>query len=105
MSAQPSIPSSWKALVHGNGELDARQRQAFEQAIALVSQSLRVSLEKPAIRRSERFSLPRYIDSLEQDFQAHGATDQLQQAAALTAYWIVRLLAERLQEANAQPRR
>ncbi|MFJ2536410.1 MULTISPECIES: HrpW-specific chaperone [unclassified Pseudomonas] len=100
MSAQQSPSGGWKALVQGSGELDASQRQAFEQAIALISQRLQATLDKPAGRSAERFHLPRYIDRLERDFQADAGHDQLQQAAGLTAYWIVRLLAECLLEAN-----
>ncbi|QXI31256.1 HrpW-specific chaperone [Pseudomonas vanderleydeniana] len=99
-SGQPAgAVTSWKSLVQGDGYLDARQRQAFEQAIGLVSRCLHTTLDKPAPRSSERFSLRRYVDGLEGDFRRDAGADPLMGDAALTASWIVQLLAEQLQEA------
>ena len=39
---------SWAALVRAGGYLSPAQRQAFEKAIALVTDRMRDTLEKPA---------------------------------------------------------
>lgn len=97
---QPTVAvSSWRGLVRGDGYLDARQRQAFEQAIGMVSRCLGQTLDKPAVRSSEHFNLGHYVDSLEGDFRRDAGGDPVMGDAALTASWIVQLLAERLREA------
>ncbi|MCO8161127.1 HrpW-specific chaperone [Pseudomonas sp. 21LCFQ02] len=103
--AQPrelSTPNSWAALVRGGGYVTAHQRQALENAIGLVSQRLQAALDRPGQRASERFDLDHYIDSLEPDFKRSAGTDPLRGDASLTAFWIVRLLTDRLLEASAK---
>lgn len=100
MTSGPMV--SWKALVNGDGYLDAAQREAFEHAIAMVGECLRRTLDKPAARIHGRFNLATYVDSLETDFQRDAGDEQVNAAAALTAFWIVRVFAERLLDAAAK---
>lgn len=90
---------SWAALVRAGGYLSPAQRQAFEKAIALVTDRMRDTLEKPATQVGDRFSLDHYVDSLEPGFKRDAGQGELQGDAALTAFWIVRLMADRLLEA------
>ncbi|MGE8187534.1 HrpW-specific chaperone [Pseudomonas sp. NPDC086278] len=90
---------SWRSLVQGDGYLDPAQCQAFRQAIGMVSDSLHTTLGKPPERLHGRFDLAAHVDSLETDFQRNAGTDQVNAAAAVTAFWIVRIIADRLLEA------
>ncbi|AHF67047.1 hypothetical protein [Pseudomonas cichorii] len=95
---------SWSSLVRKGGYLTPDQRQAFENAIALVNERLQATLDKPGNRVNGQFSLNNYIDSLESDFKRDAGADELRGDASLTAFWIVRLLADRLLEAaGAKP--
>ncbi|GFM53284.1 HrpW-specific chaperone [Pseudomonas capsici] len=95
---------SWSSLVRNGGYLTPAQRQAFENAIALVNERLQSTLDKPGNRVNGQFSLNNYIDSLESEFKRDAGTDELRGDASLTAFWIVRLLADRLLEAaGARP--
>ncbi|RMQ40243.1 HrpW-specific chaperone [Pseudomonas cichorii] len=96
--------TSWSSLVRNGGYLTPVQRQAFENAIALVNERLQTTLDKPGNRVNGQFSLNNYIDSLESDFKRDAGADELRGDASLTAFWIVRLLADRLLEAaGARP--
>ncbi|OEC35426.1 hypothetical protein SAMN05216600_105145 [Pseudomonas cuatrocienegasensis] len=106
MTATPHKPEdfSWAALVRKGGYLTPEQRQAFENAIALVNERLQTTLDKPGNRVNGLFSLNNYIDSLESQFKRDAGADELRGDASLTAFWIVRLLADRLLEAaGARP--
>ncbi|MBT2298547.1 HrpW-specific chaperone [Pseudomonas fluorescens] len=96
---------SWKGLVRGDGYLSAEQRLAYERAIDLVTESLRDTLEQPASVVHGRFNLSAYIDSLEGQFQRNAKGDEVRGDAALTAFWILRILSDRLLTAGGIDRR
>lgn len=96
---------SWKALVQGEGYLSAEQRLAYQRAIDLVTESLRDTLEQPASAVHGRFNLTAYIDSLEAQFRRHAKADEVRGDAALTAFWVLRILSDRLLKAGGIDRR
>ncbi|WLG48102.1 HrpW-specific chaperone [Pseudomonas sp. FP1742] len=94
---------SWKSLVQGGGYLSPEQRKAFEYAIDLVLGRLHATLDQPT-QGSGHFQLDRYVDGLETLFLRDATAQDLQSDAAVTAFWIVRLFADRiLRAADTSP--
>ncbi|WP_260954400.1 HrpW-specific chaperone [Pseudomonas citri] len=96
---EDQTPVSWKSLVQGDGYLSPRQRQAFEYAIDLVLERLHATLDQP-VQGNGRFQFDRYVDGLETLFLRNASAQDLQSDAAVTAFWIVRLFADRILRAG-----
>jgi hypothetical protein len=100
---EDQVPVSWKSLVQGDGYLSPEQRKAFEYAIELVLERLHATLDQPT-QDSGRFQFDRYVDGLETLFLRDANAQDLQSDAAVTAFWIVRLFADRILRAgDARP--
>lgn len=90
---------NWADLVQPGGYLTPSQRQAFEQAIRLVSTRLHQVLARQDAPRHGQFDFDAFVDSLEADFlqpQPGEPSAELSSDAGQTAFWMTRLLADRL---------
>ncbi|MCA6998980.1 DNA-binding protein [Dickeya solani] len=62
------IPTRWTELVDRGGYITPAQRQAFEQAIQMVTRRLNLVLSQKELPRSGQFDFDAFVDSLEADF-------------------------------------
>ncbi|PAU60060.1 hypothetical protein [Pseudomonas indica] len=87
---------TWSDLLEGDGYLSPSQRDAFERAIGLVLRCLDDTLDIPVEPQYGAFHFGTFVDDLEPRFLHRPAQDELSGDAALTAYWVVRHIADGL---------
>lgn len=88
--------ATWSDLLQGDGYLTPTQRIAFERAIGLVMRYLGDTLNAPIEAPYGEFHFETFVDGLEPRFLRAPATDELSSDAALTAYWVIRHIADGL---------
>ncbi|MFC3395522.1 DNA-binding protein [Brenneria rubrifaciens] len=92
-------PSRWVDLVRQGGYLSPEQRQAFDRAIQLVNNCLRIVLTQKHSPHRGAFEFDMFVDLLEQDFLNHAdlhSENGLHSDVAQTAYWVARKMADHL---------
>ncbi|WJV60676.1 DNA-binding protein [Pectobacteriaceae bacterium CE70] len=92
-------PPCWVELVHRGGYITPAQRQAFEQAIQMVSGRLNLVLSKKDQPRTGQFNFDAFVDSLENDFLKNEDNDVspgLSSDIGQTAFWVIRSIADQL---------
>nr|WP_298142778.1 HrpW-specific chaperone [uncultured Pseudomonas sp.] len=96
MSDHFNRASTWSELLQGDGYLTPTQRIAFERAIGMVTRCLDDALGIPIEAQYGEFHFESSVDGLEPRFLRNSATDELSSDAALTAYWVIRHIADGL---------
>ncbi|SHO55658.1 hypothetical protein [Vibrio quintilis] len=95
-------PASWAALIEqGDGYLTPEQRQAFEQAIEMITCCMQQTLGKPAspAEQAEYFDFSAYVDSMEERFlQQSDSSQPLQQDVSLAAARIIQHIAHHIRQ-------
>lgn len=88
--------STWSELLQGDGYLTPTQRITFERAIGMVVRRLDDTLGIPVEAQHGEFHFETFVEGLEQRFLQNSGTDELSSDATLTAYWVIRHIADGL---------
>ena len=96
MNHNSNRASTWSELLQGDGYLTPAQRVAFERAIGMVIRSLDQTLGMSAEPQYAEFDFETFADGLEHRFLRGSDSDELSSDASLTAYWVIRHIADGL---------
>ena len=93
------LPTRWTDLVDQGGYITPAQRQAFEQAIQMVTRRLNLVLSQKELPHSGQVDFDAFVDSLEADFLKSVDTSlnpEMNSDVGQTAFWVIRQIADHL---------